>query len=95
MNSRRIIRSPRRRALKEPGYFEPDRLRSLKIDRERKFDRSLYWQVTGPFAFQNTVDVRRRAPRLFQSIDVVGEESTCSNKISGSTSVGYAVADRQ
>jgi hypothetical protein len=62
MNRRRVIRSPRRRAVGESKAHRDQALGGLEVDEQLELGWRLNRQLGRPFAFENAIDIRRRLP---------------------------------
>src|SRR5215212_10856230 len=65
-NSKRLIRSPRRRWPGEQADFEAKRLGGLEIEHQFILVRGLHWEVSRFLAFEDAIDVAGGAARASQ-----------------------------
>src|SRR5260370_18215906 len=80
MNSRLLIRSPRRRGEHRWRHVETKRLRGLEIDDQFVLGRRLHRQVGGLLTVENAPDVLRRAPGLVGPIGPVRDQAAADDK---------------
>src|SRR5262245_39337811 len=75
MNSRRLTRSPRRRARAGRRQFDSDRPRRLEVDHQLELGRLLDWKIAGTHTFEDLVNQTRGATVQIRVTDAVGHES--------------------
>ena len=75
MNSRRLIRSPRRRGRAAWRHVEAERLGGLEIDHQFVLGRRLHRQVGGLLALEDAIDVAGRAAVLVDDIRPIGDQA--------------------
>ena len=96
MNSRRLIRSPRRRGRAAiGGTVEAERLRSLQVDDHFEFGRCLHREVGRLFAFEDAIDIAGGAPKLVDSVGPVGDQAAGGDEELDRVDRGQSATDRQ
>src|SRR5215472_3312313 len=83
MNSRRLIRSPRRRGQGASWNLEAESLRGGEIDDKRELRRLLDWNVAWLRPAQNFVDEFGGTPELIREVWTVGHECSGLDKFAG------------
>ena len=81
MNSRRFIRSPRRRAASTSRHVEAERLGGLEIDHQLVLGRRLHRQVGRLLALEDAVDIAGRAAVLVDRIGPVGDQAAAGDEV--------------
>ena len=72
--------------------FEAERLGGLEVDDQFVFGRCLHWQVGRLLAFEDAVDVARRAPVLLDLIGPVGDQAAGGDKVAVGIDCGQLMA---
>src|SRR5207244_1156444 len=74
---------------------QAERFRSLEIDRELVLGRGLYWQFGWLLAFEDAIDVGRRAPDHIDLVGSVGYQPTSPDGLTELIDGGQAVPGRE
>src|SRR6266566_1718898 len=61
--------------LETHGHIEAERLRGLKIDHQLECDGSLDGKVARLLAFKDTINIRRRAPKIIDRVTAIRRQS--------------------
>src|SRR5215813_4361872 len=54
---------------------EPERLGRLEVDHKLELGRLLDWQVVGPFALEDAIDIGRRLPVCLEQLNPIGHQA--------------------
>ena len=81
MNSRRFIRSPRRRGRAAWRHFEAERFGGLEVDHQLVFGRRLHRQVGRLLALEDAIDVAGREAVLVDDIRPIGDQAAVGDEL--------------